>query len=929
MASRLRGPLLCLSLLLLAACGSDRTGAEYIASAKDHLDNLDYAGAIVELQNALQVDGNLAEARWILGKIYLESGQILPAEKELLRAQALGWAADDVRPALAETLLLEGRFAAVQEVATGGLGAAAAAQVLASQALAALSAGDLDRAGELVTQALSGSPGSVEALLAQATVAIHRGDPAGALATVDGILATAPDNPQAWGVKGQALLRQQKLEAARTAFDKAIALSKFALAERVARALINLQLQDYAAAQADTSELLRIFPRNPAGNYLQGLLQFQDRRYRDAINALTLARPASSQFPEVLYYLAMAYLLEGEADLATSFASQFVALAPDNTSGRKLLAALLIKKDRAAEVQPLLQPVLDNAPDDPLALNIMANALLLTDRADAGLPLYARIAQLNPGWLVVPLRGETALLTRSVDEQASAEAAPAAGTANFPQHELLELLGHLGKQDYAAAIAVAKSFHFKDLGSLAPYHVLGMVYLAAGQTAQAREALETALKRAPADPVANQALAQMALASNDEAAARRYYRAVLDKHPNELDTLLQLAALEARNKKADAMVAWLNQAIATNPAALEPRLRLAGHYLGSGRADKVAALFAPLTGLQRSAPRVLEITGLAQLNMHEADAALASFEALVEATGGSAGAHYLAAMAAVGVGDEARVELELQEAVKRDPGHIPSLVNLARIANNRGERARFEQYLATLNRLAPDSPDVLRLQAAALARDDLPGALKAIQRAYTTAPTTETLLELTKLQKAAGRPGDARKSLAAWVRDHPKDVTIRLLLADELLQANNQQGARAQYLAALQVEPDNIVTLNNLAWSLRHASPKKALGYIRRATGIAPGQPELLDTLAVIESLNGNHKAALDGIRRARAAAPQDRSMGYHEAVIRLAAGQAGRAIATLQALLAQDEDEFAERADAEKLLAALEGIAPGKPGSP
>ena len=54
----------------------------------------------------------------------------------------------------------------------------------------------------------------------------------------------------------------------------------------------------------------------------------------------------------------------------------------------------------------------------------------------------------------------------------------------------------------------------------------------------------------------------------------------------------------------------------------------------------------------------------------------------------------------------------------------------------------------------------------------------------------------------------------------------------------------------------------------------------RKASNLAPDQPDLLDTLAVIESINGDHQTAQHTIQRALAARPDDLSMRYHEAMI-------------------------------------------------
>ncbi len=275
-----------LVLLTLAACGG-KTSEEYLASAKGYIAESDNPSATIELQNALKLDGASAEARWLLGKIYLDTGDLLTAEKELQRAQELGWKADDVRPALAITLLIQGKNADVLKLDYQDLNSSAASALLASQALAQLAEGQSDRASELAALALSKEPQSADAKLAQATIFIQQDDATAALPVIETVLEAAPENGRAWRLKGQALLRLQKFEDARSAFDQAIAHSAVAyvFADRAARALINMQLQDYAAAQAEVTELLVLSPSDPTANYIQGLLYFQNKKYRDAITS--------------------------------------------------------------------------------------------------------------------------------------------------------------------------------------------------------------------------------------------------------------------------------------------------------------------------------------------------------------------------------------------------------------------------------------------------------------------------------------------------------------------------------------------------------------------------------------------------------------------------------------------------------------------
>lgn len=96
-----------LCALLLAACGEKPE--TMIASAKDYIAKNDRPAATIQLKNALQKDASLGEARYLLGKIYLEQGDYPGAEKELSRAFDAGYAPDQVVPLLAQTLVQSGQ----------------------------------------------------------------------------------------------------------------------------------------------------------------------------------------------------------------------------------------------------------------------------------------------------------------------------------------------------------------------------------------------------------------------------------------------------------------------------------------------------------------------------------------------------------------------------------------------------------------------------------------------------------------------------------------------------------------------------------------------------------------------------------------------------------------------------------------------------
>ena len=118
------------------------------------------------------------------------------------------------------------------------------------------------------------------------------------------------------------------------------------------------------------------------------------------------------------------------------------------------------------------------------------------------------------------------------------------------------------------------------------------------------------------------------------------------------------------------------------------------------------------------------------------------------------------------------------------------------------------------------------------------------------------------------------------------------------------------------IAPDDVVTLNNLVWSLRRSDPQRAPDLVRQALAAAPDTPEIQDPEAMILLEQGDYQKALE-LNQKILDATGSSQFAYHRARILEASGDHAAAIATLKTLLAGDD--FAGRAEAEAMLARLE----------
>jgi tetratricopeptide (TPR) repeat protein len=183
-----------------------------------------------------------------------------------------------------------------------------------------------------------------------------------------------------------------------------------------------------------------------------------------------------------------------------------------------------------------------------------------------------------------------------------------------------------------------------------------------------------------------------------------------------------------------------------------------------------------------------------------------------------------------------------------------------------------------------------RLAVAKAANPDQPEAAVAL------VVRAETLLAR---EDSAG----ARAALEKAVEVAPKAAGLLLLLADLEEKAGAYDDAIERYRRIIEIQPANVIALNNLAYALavRKSLPAEAHPFARRAANLAPRAGQVLDTLGWVEHLLGNHDVAANVLQDAVRVAPKDAEIRLHAARAFAAAGRLAQAQAELEEALRID----------------------------
>lgn len=917
----IRAAFLGTTFILLLACNGGDTGESNIKAAKEYLEKGETSAATIELKNALQKNSSSSEARFLLGELYFNNHIYLDASKELQKALEFGASSDDVLPLLAKSFLASNDIGRLKELSVTSItDEKLQAEVYAAQGIGRLRAGEIEKASGLIQKALLVSPSSPYVLLANArlTGAQAKGDFNNTRQQLIQILGKHPEYTAAWSLLGDIELRSLSIEKAEEAFSKSLSLNPENINDRFKRTLLSLQVQNLESAQQDLVWLKKLAPNNIGTHYLNGIIQAHLRNFKEAIPSLEIAQKNEDRFPLALLSLANAHHMEGNLVQAEGYAYRFLAIDPENVAGRKLLATVKLKSDNAQEAETLVRPVVDENAEDVNALNILSSALLKQGKLEEGIDVLSKIVELQPGSPQAQVKlGASLLVSGDISGLEHVETALQLDPT-YEQAGLVLVSALIKQKDFDGAIKVVDEFEQKNPNSAAHHVLRGQVYMATKRIDDAKGEYEKAFEITPGDPVISQNLAFLAIKDKDFDLARSYYLKVLDRHTNYLPAMLKLAALADMQRDTEEMVKQLEQAKNAHPKEVQPRVMLARYYLSQGKPEQVPTLIEELDPSLKSQPDVLNVVGLSHLQRKEFLDAKVIFQELSTQRRDAPQPHQHMGLAYLGLGEKSKAEEAFEKALEISPSYLEPRIELVRLLLHRKERGKALQNLTILKELVPEHPEVLQLDAARARLDgNQKEALTLSKLAFKKSPTTRNMLVLAQQNWAMGQKQEAQNILDSWLKEHPKDVLARLELADMYLGTGEEANASDEYARILEVQKDNTLALNNLAWLLRDKDPKQALKYAEQAVDQSQQSPLAMDTLAVVLLKNNETVKAQRTIERALEKLPNNPSIKYHSAMINAAAGDKTKAKKYLTEILS-GKDKFPERQEAEALLKTL-----------
>jgi Flp pilus assembly protein TadD len=176
-------------------------------------------------------------------------------------------------------------------------------------------------------------------------------------------------------------------------------------------------------------------------------------------------------------------------------------------------------------------------------------------------------------------------------------------------------------------------------------------------------------------------------------------------------------------------------------------------------------------------------------------------------------------------------------------------------------------------------------------------------------------MKLHEALEQAGQAAEADKVASSWVKERPNDVTFTLYLAENAVAKNDLAIAARHYRKSLEIQPDDPVLLNNLAWTLGRLKDPKAIEYAEKSNKLAPDRPDTLNTLGTLLVQKGDTARGIELLRRASQLAPTSASKRLDLAKALIASGQKDAAKKELEELAKLAGKNLEQGAEVEQLM--------------
>lgn len=926
------GATICLTGIGHAA---DPLATRYYEDAIARFNNGDAKGALIQLKNVLQRDPGQLSAKILLGRVHLELDEPVAAEEELIQAQKLG--ADPLLVALplAKARNALGKFALnLEEIIPTRFPRNQQPDLWEQLGIARLETEDFTGAAIAFKEALQIDPTHVGSKIGLARIPLRQKNFAAASRLAGDIVTFAPDNAEAWFVKGSAAHAQGHFDEAVESYGRAVELDpqheQAALGQATAllesgdaeRALTLLEPLEARFANLATIPYLRSEALKALGRNEESLAA--RAKASNLISAYSTA-DVSGGSGDLLLYGTIAFE-GGQLETAYQFLSTYVDNHSDDVQGRKLLGRILLGMGKPEEAQRVLLRLSASNQADAEALALLGDAhMQMGDEVAAERYYRDALENHNGGPALVRRLGMTQFYSGQRNQALQTLESLVEQTSGAAKADSSLLLGMLyySEDRFTEAGGVADRLVREAPDNMTARNLQALVTIARGDDAKGRAILDAILSKDPAFLPARYNLIKLDIADGRINEATAALQQLIADDPSDTRALLEAARLALSQNDTRTAIQHLEKLHELEPANILGNIELINTYLAI---NDPASARARAAALNRAVPNDYLVTEtVARVQIAEGDktgAAITLGDVARFAADDVERLMHTARLYGL-IDDLDAAAWVLSKVLSAQPDAHYARNELATIYFRQKKLADAETEAQTVLKSAPENTRALALLGdIRLAQKQPDQAITFYQKARSLQDSPQLVVSLHRALMQAGKEPEAHKTITEWNAQHPGIASVVRVLAQHELFRGSQQAALKLHEELTELTPDDPYAWSNLAIVLSTNDTERALKAAMKAHELAPGNPAVLDTLGWTMVQLGQLERGLAYLRDALSRNGRSPTIRYHLAVALQEYGNIKAAKHEFENALRMP-DNFPERAEAEARLSAIRASQP------
>ena len=833
--------------VFISACGESATSQEHIAKAKTAIEKNELSTSEIELKNALKIDVKSAEARFLLGKLYLSQGDSLVAVKELERANSLKYDANKVVPLLARAYFLAENYEDILNLSEAGENLVIDNKIkyLAYKSIAAIFTEKPELAQKVALQVNSLSATNSYSLLARAYVDFSENNREDALLTVSEALLADPNNVDALLLKGNIAFALNKFAQATESYKQYEILQPKVGVTKLYIANSLLRDEKYEEAEKYADDIIKSVSNQPIANYVKAVARFEKKDF-------TLAKSHAETALNQNYNLPVLKLIAGTSAFnLNNYESTYHHLnavakkMPANHYSRKILAISQLQLGLIDDINETLIGFNPTTSEEVNFLSSLSYQLAELGAIDEA-KVIAKQANESAAESNVEQSVRSGILKLMLNDPSGLEDLELAleENPNLVGAELAIAYAALQTGDYDKALTVAKQWQEKQPELAGSYNMLAAVYIAQQKNDLAAQALQTSLLKEANNLFALTELAKINFTEGNKEEAEKYSQRAVNQYPGNPKALRYYYA----SKPDEQALATIKQAYQESSDNIALSLLYVDALINSG--DLTEALV--ISNATESSVKTPKKAWLQRVTIYKKQQ------------------------------NELQLISTIEKWLQVNPYHIEPIIMLSEYYVKQRQPDKALQYLdkallehhkeslilKTLKvQLLLDTGDAYKAKKLfedpqfdnvkpafksglegriAFIERDFEKAVKKLALFYKAYPSSQNVILLSLAYKGNGQEDTAQKVLNDHLLKNEGDDLARMLLANNYVSSNPTK-AIAEYERLFKTESKNIVLLNNLAWLYMELGQlDKALEYSEMAYNIAPQLASVVDTRGMV-----------------------------------------------------------------------------------